>query len=101
MLVLPRRCIAVMRSRDCASRSGLATIATNAMVSVGKKSATAARASSRLQSARSGVLWRRAVRVATIVGLSLCYRGAKYAALLVTATQKRTFYVFFKAVAEC
>ena len=71
------------------------------MVLVGKKSTTAARASSRLQSARSGVLWRRAVRVATIVGLSLCYRGAKNAALLVTATQKRTFYVFFKAVAEC
>ena len=37
------------------------------MVSVGKKSTTAARASSRLQSASSGVARRRAVRVATIV----------------------------------
>ncbi len=76
--VLPRRRIAVMSRHDCASRNGLATIASTATLSVGKKSTTAARASSRLQSARSGVARRRAERVATIVSLSLRCRGAIY-----------------------
>ena len=52
--VLPRRFIAVRSNRDCASRSGLATTASTAMVLVGKKSITAVRGSSRDQSASSG-----------------------------------------------
>ena len=66
-MVLPRRRIAVMSRHDRSPRSGLATIASTAMVSVGKKSTTAARASSRLQSTRSGVARRLVERVATIV----------------------------------
>ena len=52
--VLPRRVVAVMSSRDCTSRSGLATNGSVAMVLVGKKSTMAARTSSRDQSATSG-----------------------------------------------
>jgi hypothetical protein len=61
-----RRLTAVRSSGICASRNGLATNGSVAMLLVGKKSTTVARASSRLQSARSGVPRRLAERVATI-----------------------------------
>ena len=53
-MVLARRLIAVMSSRDCVSCSDLATNGSAAIVLVGKKSITAVRGSSRDQSASSG-----------------------------------------------
>ena len=53
-VVLARRLIAVMSSRDCVSRSDLATNGSAAIVLVGKKSTMAARTSSRDQSESSG-----------------------------------------------
>ena len=53
-VVLARRLIAVMSSRDCVSCSDLATNGSAAIVLVGKKSITAVRTSSRDQSESSG-----------------------------------------------
>ena len=76
--VLPRRVVAVMSSRDCTSRSGLATNGSVAMVLVGKKSTMAARTSSRDQSASSGEGRPGAALLADMMGLSsvLAYLGS-------------------------